>query len=70
MISLLVNLIGLLIQSGGQTPPPPKLSTQAGDSPEAGQIPIDGEIWVLLILGITLGIYIIYTHHQTINKAS
>jgi len=58
-----------MIQSGGNTPPPPKLSTQDGYQPDS-ELPIDGEIWFLLIIGLILGTYILYRSLQTTNKAS
>lgn len=69
MISSFVNLICLIIQSGRNAPPEPRLSSQAGD-PEGPHLPIDGELWVLLILGIILGIYLIHKRQQIKNKVS
>ena len=58
-----------MIQSGGKPPPPPKLSTQDGYQPET-ELPIDGEIWILLVIGLLFGIYILYRSMQATNKAS
>jgi len=66
---LIIKFIGLVIQSGGKTPPPPKLSKQSGYQPDS-ELPIDGEIWVLLVIGLILGVYILYRSTQATNKAS
>lgn len=66
---LLIKCIGLMIQAGGKTPPPPKLSKQDGYQPDGPRLPIDGELWILLVIGLILGIYILYNMRAT-NKAS
>lgn len=67
---LLINFIGLMIQSGKKTPPPPKLSEHVGYQPDGPKLPIDGEIWVLIVIGLIFGIYMIYRNIRAINKAS
>jgi len=68
MASLIYNFIMLAIQSasGTQGPPPPVRGGTRGP-----QLPIDDNIWILLAMGIFLGIYIIYKRNRSsINKAS
>ena len=70
MTSLIYTVISIALQlqsvSTSQGPPPPT----RGDDPESGQLPIDGNIWVLLVIGVLFGIYIIYKRHQAINRAA
>ncbi len=66
MASLIYNVLMLVIQtaSGGQGPPPPSQN-------RGPQLPIDENIWILLIIGVLFGIYIIYKRNRSsINKAS
>jgi len=49
----------------GGTPPPPS-SMSAGPPPE---LPIDDNIYILMIFGLVYGIYI-FNKKKTINKAS
>lgn len=62
----ILNII--LLQSGSdtQSPPPPG----PGDGTEAPGLPIDDNIWILLIVGVFFGIYIIYKRNLAINKAA
>lgn len=64
----LINFIGL-IQPSGATPPPPKFSDKVGDQPEI-ELPIDGPLWLLLLLGIILGIYFIYRYRKTTDTVA
>lgn len=70
MTSLFYNLIGLVLQPGGSdssTPPPPS----GGDYvPNAPGLPIDENIWLLVAMGILLGVYIIYKKSRSTNKVS
>ena len=65
MASLIYNVITLVIQtsSAGQGPPPPSQN-------RGPQLPIDDNLWILLVVGILFGAYIIYKRNRSINKAS
>jgi len=65
MASLIYNVLTLVIQttSAGQGPPPPSQNRPP-------QLPIDDNLWILLVGGIILGAYIIYKRSRTTNKAS
>jgi len=65
MTSLLFNVISLAVQatSSKQGPPPP--------SQNRGPLfPLDDNIWILIVVGIVFGVYIIYKRKYTTNKAS
>jgi hypothetical protein len=65
MASLIYNVLIFAIQSQG--PPPPA----GGTGSRGPHLPIDENIWILLAMGIFLGIYIIYKRNRSsINKAS
>ncbi len=58
LITTLFTGSSLLYAKDGQTPPPP---AAAGPPPPVGlPTPIDQELWFLLVLGVLLGIYILY----------
>lgn len=65
MISFIYNVILLAAQtvSGSQAPPPP--SQNRGPN-----LPIDDNIWILLVVGILFGAYLIYKRNRSTNKAS
>jgi hypothetical protein len=66
MVSLIYNVLIFLVQaaSSNQAPPPP--SQNRGPN-----YPIDDNIWVLLVVGILFGVYLIYKRNRSsINKAS
>ena len=65
MASLIYSFIMLAIQSAsaGQGPPPPSQNRPP-------QLPIDENIWMLLIVGVFFGIYILYKRSRTTDKAS
>jgi len=48
-----------------QGPPPPAKKGARGV-----EAPIDDNIWILLILGVIFGVYVIYKRYHAINKAS
>lgn len=68
MASLIYNIIMFAIQaaSGTQGPPPPA----RGDDPEGPHLPLDDNIWILLVVGILFGVYILYRRNRAINKAA
>ena len=65
MASLIYSFIMLAIQSAsaGQGPPPP--SQNRGPN-----LPIDDNLWVLLVAGILFGAYILFKRNRSTNKAS
>lgn len=67
MVSFIYNVILLAVQTatGGQVPPPPGGGTTRGP-----QAPIDENIWILIVIGILLGTYMIYKRSRSTNKAS
>ena len=68
MTSLFYNVIGLAVQSGSKSPAPPQ--PRPGYVVNGPQLPIDDNIWVLVAMGILLGVYVVYGKYQSINKAS
>jgi len=64
MISFFFNVLVVAIQLSETTPPPPP------PPPPAGQLPIDGGVWLLLLFGVLFGVWSIYKRRQSINKAS
>ena len=59
-------MLAIQSASGTQGPPPPARGGTRGP-----QLPIDDNIWILLVVAILFGIYVIYKrNHSTINKAS
>ena len=68
MTSLFYNVIGLAVQSGSKSPAPPQ--PRPGYVVNAPQLPIDDNIWVLIAMGVLLGIFVAYKKYQTTNKAS
>ena len=65
MASLIYSFIMLAIQSAsaGQGPPPPSQN-------RAPQAPIDDNLWILIVLGVLFGAYILFKRNRSINKAS
>lgn len=65
MASLIYNVLLFAVQAttGDKAPPPP--SQNRGPN-----FPIDDTIWVLIIAGIILGLYLIYKNNYATNKAS
>ncbi len=49
--------------SGSQGPPPPSQN-------RGPQLPIDDNLWILLVAGILFGAYIIYKRNRSIDKAA
>jgi hypothetical protein len=68
MVSLIYNVFFIVVQtaSGSQGPPPP--ANRGGT--RGAQLPIDDNIWLLIVLGVLFGIYIIYRRNQATNKAA
>lgn len=68
MVLFIYNVILLAVQtiSGSQAPPPP-----GGEATRGPQTPIDENIWILLIVALLFGTYIIYKRKcAATNKAS
>ena len=65
MASLIYSFIMLAIQSAsaGQGPPPPSQN-------RGPQLPIDDNIWILLVAGVLFGAYILFKRNRSINEAS
>lgn len=67
MIVFIYSFIMLGIQGpGGAGPPQPR----PGYETNAEQLPIDGNIWVLITIGVIFGIYMIYRKNHITNRAS
>lgn len=72
MTSLFYTVTGLVFQSdssGSQNPPPPGGPGNVIHGPGL-ELPIDDNIWVLVTLGILLGIYVFYKNSQSIDRVS
>jgi len=72
MTSLFYTVTGLVLQSsssGSQNPPPPSEPGNVIHGPGL-EVPIDDNIWILLVLGILFGIYMVYKKSRSINKES
>jgi len=65
MASLIYNLIFFALQVSENLPEPP-----SQNKPMAPQLPIDDNIWILIIVGLLFGVYILYKTSQATNKAS
>lgn len=65
MASLIYNLIFLALQASENVPPP-----NTNPPPPGPQLPIDDNMWILLIVGLLFGIYVVYRKNRAINKAS
>ena len=65
MVTFIYSFIMLAIQSAsaGQGPPPPSQN-------RGPQLPIDDNIWILLVAGVLFGAYILFKRNRSINKAS
>ena len=65
MTSLIYNVIMLAVQtaSGDQGPPPPSQN-------RGPQLPIDDNLWILIAVGVLLGIYVIYRRNKSTSRAS
>ncbi|KJJ38607.1 hypothetical protein MB09_07925 [Aequorivita vladivostokensis] len=65
MVTFIYSFIMLAIQSAsaGQGPPPPSQNRPP-------HFPIDDNLWILIVLGILFGAYILFKRNRSINKAS
>lgn len=68
MTTLIYTVLFLMLPSGSDTQGPP--APERDGDPEGPQLPIDDNIWILIVAGILFGIYIIYKRNQAINKAA
>lgn len=59
-------MLGVQGPSGSNGPPPPR----PGHVVNAPQLPIDENIWILIGIGVLLGIYIIYRRGLSTSKVS
>tara|TARA_R110000772_G_scaffold109574_1_gene212830 strand:+ start:222 stop:416 length:195 start_codon:yes stop_codon:yes gene_type:complete len=64
MFSLINAIMILVVQASEEVPPP------HSPPPPGPQLPIDGSLWILIVMGIFYGIYVIYKKNEAINKAS
>lgn len=67
MTTAIFNLIGFLIQPATEGPPPPD---PGNHGPDGAQLPIDSSLWILLIIGLLLGLIIVYRKIRISNKAA
>ncbi|WP_214111965.1 hypothetical protein [Aequorivita echinoideorum] len=63
-MSFLIYSLLFLVQANKAAPPPPDEQYEV----DAPQFPIDDSIWILMVLGLLLGIYFIYKHSQSTNS--
>jgi len=63
MLTILYTTLALLVQPA-KAPPPPR----PGYVVNAPQLPIDGELWVLLLLGMVLGLLFLYKRNRLVTK--
>jgi len=63
MLTILYTTLALLVQPA-KAPPPPR----PGNVVNAPQLPIDGELWVLVLLGMVLGVLFLYKRHKLVSK--
>lgn len=65
MVTFIYSFIMLAIQSAsaGQGPPPPSQNLAPG-------LPIDDNLWILLVAGVLFGAYILFKRNRSTNKAS
>ncbi len=66
VVSLFLNLLKVisLVMFGGPEPPVPA----RGDNPP--QLPIDSTLWILLLLGLILGVYLAIRKIKPSNNPS
>ena len=60
-------MLGMQSLSKSQAPPPPN---RPGNVINAGQLPIDENLWILIGVGILFGVYYIYKRSHSTNKAA
>ncbi len=65
MTSLIYNFIMLAVQTASSNQGPPAPSQNRGP-----ELPIDDNLWILVVVAILFGVYIIYKRSHAINKAS
>ncbi|NLN24406.1 MAG: hypothetical protein GX163_01840 [Bacteroidetes bacterium] len=63
MLTILYTTLALLVQPA-KAPPPPRL----GNTPNAPQAPIDGELWILLLIGLIVGIFFLYKQNKLATR--
>jgi hypothetical protein len=66
MASLIYNFLVLVIQTAPRSQGPPSPGTGGTNGP---RLPIDDNIWILVVLGLVFGVYMIYKRSQATNKA-
>lgn len=71
MSSVIYTVIVLVLHvvTDTQEPPTPDKGDGTGGI-ESPQLPIDDHLWILLVIGLLFGIYIIYKRNRAIDKAS
>ncbi|MGO3183027.1 MAG: hypothetical protein ACTIJ9_09375 [Aequorivita sp.] len=70
MASLIFTVLLIVLQSGSETSGPPAPGPGGGDGTENPQLPIDDNIWILLVVGVFFGIYILYKRNKAISRVS
>ncbi|WP_347373585.1 hypothetical protein [Aequorivita sp. Q41] len=63
---IIYNIIVVVVQatSDNSGPPPPP------DQNRPPLVPIDDNLWVILVIGLVFGVYIAYKKMQAIHKAA
>jgi len=55
--------MAILLQGSGSAPPVPKM----GPPPPVGdQVPLDENIWVLIVAALAVGVWYLYTNRKSI----
>ena len=64
MFSFIYAILILVVQASEEVPPP------TNPPPPGPQLPIDGSLWILIVMGVFYGVYVVYKKNEAINKAS
>lgn len=54
--------LSLLVLVQAKTPPPPV--PKMGPSPPVGDVPIDGNLWILVVVALFMGVLVLYRNRK------
>lgn len=66
MIKPIYTAAMMLVQGSEIGPPSPG----GGYGPDAPKLPIDGDIWILMLLGVILGMIVVYRRYRLKDRLS